>query len=68
VVAGHDLSRYWEIMRWPIGELLAAHEAHVISEATAAYQSQVLQWTILAASGRAKENKPPKLPAILKGL
>ena len=55
-------------MRWPIGELLAAHEAHVISEATAAYQSQVLQWTILAASGRAKENKPPKLPAILKGL
>lgn len=55
-------------MNWPMADTLEAFEARLIREAREEHRMQVLQWTILAQSGRAKQKNPPKLPEILKGL
>jgi hypothetical protein len=51
-----------------MADTLEAFEARLIREAREEHRMQVLQWTILAQSGRAKQKNPPKLPEILKGL
>ena len=65
-MAGWDLSRYAEVIKWPLAEALASYEARLRESARRDYQTEVLVWSTLAATGATKQRKPPELPAILR--
>lgn len=65
-LAGHDVSRYAGVLRWPVGEALAAFEHQMRQEALRRWEMDTLLWAVLAQSGRAKKKTPPEPPAILK--
>ena len=65
-LAGYDLARYGEIIRWPLVEALAAYEHRLREDAEHDYEMRFLSWCILAQSGASKRKRPPQLPAILQ--
>lgn len=65
-LASYDVSRYGEILRWPLAEALLAYEHRLRAQAQHAYDLRLLGWYILVQSGATKRKRPPALPAILQ--
>lgn len=62
-LAGHEIDRYEAVMRWPLGEALAAYEAQLRETARQTWIVEYLAWNIRAAAG--SKEKAPKRPRIL---
>lgn len=63
-LAGYQVERYAAVMRWPVGEALAAYEARLKRDAERAYQLDLVLWAIGAQAG--SKARRPERPEILK--
>jgi len=66
-VAGHDPSRFEEIMAWALRDLFLAYLEMMKQRARETYYLDVMVWAILAPHRKRRE-KQPDLPRILKGI
>jgi len=66
VLADYDPSRIPALLRWPLREALLCYVERLKREATIEYRHQVLVWAMTAPHVKGKQ-KPPGIPAILKG-
>lgn len=64
-LAGWNVSRYDEILRWPLREALASYEAKLREQAAEDYRTELLCFAVQAPYLK-KDARPPELPEILR--
>ncbi len=65
-LAGYEVARYAEIIRWPLAEALLTYEHRLRAEARRKYEIEYITWCILAQSRATKRKRPPEPPEILR--
>ncbi|MBS0364903.1 MAG: hypothetical protein JSR67_03655 [Proteobacteria bacterium] len=65
-LAGYDVDRMRQVVRWPLRDALLAYQHMRRDSAREQYLHDVRVWASIAPHS-AKKIDPPKVPAILKG-
>lgn len=65
-LAGYDVSRYPEVLRWPLLEALESYQHRLRDQVRQQYEIACQVWASLAATGATKRKRPPEPPAILR--
>ena len=66
-LAGDDPERFREVLKWKVGDALAAYEKRLREQAQRRYEIELQVWSTLAATGATRKRRPPEPPLILKG-
>ncbi|MGH9716404.1 MAG: hypothetical protein ACRD4R_06725 [Candidatus Acidiferrales bacterium] len=64
-MAGHDPTRVDAVMDWPLRDLFLAFAERMRQAALERYRVDLLVWAVLAPYQK-REQKPPRIPEILK--